>query len=263
MDARRLLELDNGNSQAVGPPVAAPAASPAAAPVAAASPAAPARPMPQGRSLLALGGAAAAAVAAFLPWLSTGGLSVSAMDVAASILWSINPGDFFLKIGMLMLLLAGAAAAATTLPNLARYRKPAAIAIAVVTVGFVVQLSRALKGSGTGVFGAIGIGVYAALAGAVMIFAGDQPQAAVATIATRAAPAEPPPTVPGWNATHRVPAPGIRAWAVPDPSAPVATRLRGGMGLRIIEARGDWTHVEASNGWRGWVDGRRLEAGTS
>jgi SH3 domain-containing protein len=53
---------------------------------------------------------------------------------------------------------------------------------------------------------------------------------------------------------------GTPAWSAPDPSgAPVAT-LAAGTELEVRERRGDWANVAASNGWSGWVDGRRLLA---
>jgi hypothetical protein len=34
--------------------------------------------------------------------------------------------------------------------------------------------------------------------------------------------------------------------------------LGGRLELVVIERAGDWARVGASNGWSGWVDGRRL-----
>lgn len=62
----------------------------------------------------------------------------------------------------------------------------------------------------------------------------------------------------GWAPTHRVPASGVRAWAEPDPSTS-ETPLDGGVELQVVEQRGDWARVAASNGWEGWVDARNLE----
>jgi RsiW-degrading membrane proteinase PrsW (M82 family) len=60
--------------------------------------------------------------------------------------------------------------------------------------------------------------------------------------------------------THHAPAEGLAAWASPDPAGP-STPLAGGLPLEIAEAVGDWAQVRASNGWTGWVDGRRLVPG--
>jgi SH3-like domain-containing protein len=50
----------------------------------------------------------------------------------------------------------------------------------------------------------------------------------------------------------------MRAWAAPDPSQDPVTRLAQGTELLVLERRGAWAHVQASNGWTGWVDDRRL-----
>jgi hypothetical protein len=55
------------------------------------------------------------------------------------------------------------------------------------------------------------------------------------------------------------PSGGMQAWFAPDGTRPVIATLAAGVRLRVIERRGDWAHVAASNGWSGWVDGRRLE----
>ncbi|MBI4261725.1 MAG: PrsW family intramembrane metalloprotease [Actinobacteria bacterium] len=75
-----------------------------------------------------------------------------------------------------------------------------------------------------------------------------------------AAPAAAPPPPaggPAWVATHRVPPEGLPAWATPDPST-APTALAGGLDLALVDRRGDWALVRASNGWTGWVDARRL-----
>lgn len=75
----------------------------------------------------------------------------------------------------------------------------------------------------------------------------------------RAAPAAAQqPAIPGWNPTHVVPDGGLPAWAEPNPEAqPVAT-LGAGLPVFVEQVLGAWAHVLCSNGWRGWVDGRRL-----
>jgi hypothetical protein len=70
-------------------------------------------------------------------------------------------------------------------------------------------------------------------------------------------PAQPAPAAV-WAPTHLVPAGGMQAWATPDPSRPPIAMLAERLDLRVIERAADWAHVVASNGWTGWVDGRRL-----
>lgn len=73
-------------------------------------------------------------------------------------------------------------------------------------------------------------------------------------------PAEAPAATPAaFTATHEVPAGGMQAWAAPDPEGPVAAELQARVQLRVLEERGAWARVEGSNGWTGWVDGRRLK----
>ena len=90
-----------------------------------------------------------------------------------------------------------------------------------------------------------------------------QPAATAAPVPTPAAPATPatPATpaapAPKWAATHVVPAGGLTAWARPDPKSE-SVGLAAGLALAVVERLGDWAHVTASNGWSGWVDGRRL-----
>jgi hypothetical protein len=66
---------------------------------------------------------------------------------------------------------------------------------------------------------------------------------------------QPPQT---WLPTHFVPAGGLPAWDYPDPSRPPIALLNAGLGLVIESIAADWALVRAVNGWRGWVDGRRL-----
>lgn len=70
----------------------------------------------------------------------------------------------------------------------------------------------------------------------------------------------PPPPAPSWTPTHHVAAAGMPAWDKPDPRSGATTTLDPGLPLRLVERRGDWACVEASNGWQGWVDGRSLVA---
>ncbi len=68
------------------------------------------------------------------------------------------------------------------------------------------------------------------------------------------APVEPT----SWAPTHDVPPDGMPAWGTPDPSAPAVANLDPGLPLQVVATAGDWAQVVASNGWTGWVDGRRL-----
>jgi protease PrsW len=73
--------------------------------------------------------------------------------------------------------------------------------------------------------------------------------------AASAAPAAGVPAV--FAPTHRVPVEGLPAWPIPNGSGP-ATPLAGGLELEVIQRAADWAQVRASNGWTGWVDGRRV-----
>jgi hypothetical protein len=73
-----------------------------------------------------------------------------------------------------------------------------------------------------------------------------------------AEPAPAPSPAPGWLPTHYVPREGMPAWDCPDPSRPPRVMLNAGLGLVIDGVAGDWALVRAVNGWKGWVDGRRL-----
>jgi RsiW-degrading membrane proteinase PrsW (M82 family) len=57
--------------------------------------------------------------------------------------------------------------------------------------------------------------------------------------------------------THLVPPEGLPSWALPDPAG-TSTPLSGGLALELVQLIADWAQVRASNGWTGWVDGRRL-----
>src|SRR5437899_457008 len=63
-----------------------------------------------------------------------------------------------------------------------------------------------------------------------------------------------------WVPTHRVSAGGVACWAAPDPATPaLGVRLDPDLEVRSVERRGDWMHVECSNGWSTWVDARLME----
>ena len=50
----------------------------------------------------------------------------------------------------------------------------------------------------------------------------------------------------------------MAAWNAPDPSRQPVVNLPERLELVVEERTGAWAHVRAVNGWRGWVDGRRL-----
>lgn len=61
-----------------------------------------------------------------------------------------------------------------------------------------------------------------------------------------------------WTPSHAVPSGGLPAWRAPDPSLAPVVGLEPGLPLQVVETAGEWARVVASNGWTGWVDGRRL-----
>ncbi len=82
--------------------------------------------------------------------------------------------------------------------------------------------------------------------------------APIAAAATAAPIAVPPPQAPRWTPTHLVPPGGMAAWIAPDPSRPPMLNLPERLELVVESRAGAWAQVRAVNGWRGWVDGRRL-----
>jgi RsiW-degrading membrane proteinase PrsW (M82 family) len=74
------------------------------------------------------------------------------------------------------------------------------------------------------------------------------------------APIASPPAAPVWTPTHLVPPGGMAAWDAPDPSRPAMLNLPERLELVVEMRAGGWALVRAVNGWRGWVDGRRLVA---
>ncbi len=55
----------------------------------------------------------------------------------------------------------------------------------------------------------------------------------------------------------RTPPEGLPSWASPD-AASASAPVNGNVALEVVQRVDDWAHVRASNGWTGWVDGRRL-----
>jgi len=67
--------------------------------------------------------------------------------------------------------------------------------------------------------------------------------------------AAPPPSV----VRVRVPLKGLPAWESPVRDRPPATHLDAGLVLTLLETSGPMAHVEADNGWNGWVGNDLLE----
>jgi hypothetical protein len=61
-----------------------------------------------------------------------------------------------------------------------------------------------------------------------------------------------------FTATHVAPEGGLRAWAAPDPTQQPVTTVQSRVEMQVLELRGDWAHIECSNGWSAWVDARKL-----
>jgi len=79
-----------------------------------------------------------------------------------------------------------------------------------------------------------------------------------APVQAQAQPAPQSPATPTWSPTHFVPMGGLPAWDYPDPNRQPIAVLNARLGLVVEAVAGDWALVRAVNGWRGWVDGRRL-----
>ena len=91
-----------------------------------------------------------------------------------------------------------------------------------------------------------------------------EPEPAAKPAPTAASEPEPAPqpmaqlAAPVWAPTHLVPPGGMAAWDAPDPSRPPIYNLPERLELIVESRAGAWALVRAVNGWRGWVDGRRL-----
>ena len=79
-----------------------------------------------------------------------------------------------------------------------------------------------------------------------------------APVQAQAQPAAQSLAAPTWSPTHFVPMDGLPAWDYPDPNRQPIAVLAARLGLVVEAVAGDWALVRAVNGWRGWVDGRRL-----
>ena len=64
---------------------------------------------------------------------------------------------------------------------------------------------------------------------------------------------------PVYEPTHLIPPTGAPAWANPDASVPPVATLPPNLDVMVTDwAPTGWARVAASNGWRGWIDGRQL-----
>jgi hypothetical protein len=121
---------------------------------------------------LAVAGGAAMVLAVFLPWISVGGSSTNALDVPLAAIWDPDTGDGAVKLGFVVLLLGAIGAGLSFMPNTTRYRRLAGSIGLAVVLAFALQLVRSVDqagGSFGDVVGALGIGVYLALAGAIAL----------------------------------------------------------------------------------------------
>jgi SH3-like domain-containing protein len=54
--------------------------------------------------------------------------------------------------------------------------------------------------------------------------------------------------------TFVIPPGGLAAWSTPDPTQPPASNAQAGLEVELLEANGNWAHVEFTNGWKAWLD---------
>lgn len=170
------------------PPAAAPPPSPAVSPPPGSVSPQPVAPAPSPASTvgtpgrasrravhaLALIGGAVAAVAAFLPWLSSLG-SANAFDVPLAVLWSLDPGTGGLKLGFALVPLGAVGVLLAFVPGLGAARRLVGVLLAAAAVDFVVQTWRAVSDLGGGVgdvFDLLGVGAYVTLVGGALIASG-------------------------------------------------------------------------------------------
>jgi hypothetical protein len=96
---------------------------------------------------------------------------VNALDVPIESLWDLNAGDGPIKVGFVTLALGIAAAGLSFVPRMNGIRRICGSVALAIVLGFTLQLYRSVDlagGSFGDVFSAIGIGVYVALAGAIV-----------------------------------------------------------------------------------------------
>ena len=85
------------------------------------------------------------------------------------------------------------------------------------------------------------------------------PPPAPAPVAPAAPPPVAPPPPPSQLKRARIPAEGLPVWNQPNPSDQPSGQAGGGLDVEILEdVSSGWARVRFSNGWEGWLDGRRL-----
>jgi hypothetical protein len=166
------------------PPAAAgsaPADPPPGVPVSTGLPAPPSAPHPVPQRSrptelpfkpLALAGGSAMILSVLLPWISIGGSTTNALDVPIQALWDLNTTDGAVKLGFVVMALGAVGAGLSFVAKTAKIRRLAGSIGLAVVLAFALQLYRSVDQSGGSfgdALGAIGIGVYVALAGAVAL----------------------------------------------------------------------------------------------
>lgn len=122
---------------------------------------------------LPLVGVAMVVGSCFLPWLSPNGVGVSAFKVPAKFLVDVKATPGGLNLGILLVLLAAAAVAMQFKPVTKQVRKSIGWAFVVVASVFVGQTQRLVGDIEAGsVFSMLGLGVYLAAAGGILIARG-------------------------------------------------------------------------------------------
>ena len=176
--------VDGRDLQPLPPHRPATAAAPPAAPARAApAPPAPARaapaPAPQGKALrlspAPFVGAGLIAVGALLGWVRGLGRATSSLDLPLLSLIDFKASRSAVKLGFLVLALAGAGIAGALQPSRAWLKRVAGIGAVVVTVLFVVQLQRALQlMPGVNLTKTVGPGIPLTLAGGLALLFEDK-----------------------------------------------------------------------------------------
>lgn len=245
-----------------------------------------ARPV-ENLSQMASGAVVAAVLAAagvFLPWLHhrpQGTFPVVLLPGADGFTSPVQTGD-----GRLVLLFAVVAALLAVVTLLVRTMPPLVLAIGVVMIVCGVYIAALGSVSVTHALDrqdvAVGPGLVLVVLGGLLVLSagvreaslairtlqrGPQPAFGFAKVdpAEIVTPVNGTPKVAAWiwSPTHLVPAGGVSAWPAPDASQGTPIRLTVGLPLMMVERRGGWARVRASNGWEGWVDAHRLTVGTS
>jgi hypothetical protein len=232
-------------------------------------------------------GSALAALSSVAPWSGGRGLPVGFDDPALGFevrflpLLELDAGPSILSVGLVVAVLGALGLLASLVGALVWLRRVLGVLVVGVALLFVVQVVRSVLDAGEPVdlLFRLGLGPYVALSGGILMVLGrgaarsprpsPAPTGAPASDRPavdgppRPAPLAPSPSGPGeparFSPSHRVPVAGLPSWAEPDPSADVGPTLEAGLPLQVVERRGAWALVRASNGWTGWVDARKLE----